>query len=680
MANFNNFTNYNQTVSGITHDLKKLGDYSRKMKLDGNASAIDEVLKRLEENEFRVAIVGEFNHGKSTLINALLAKDVLPMNILPTTATLNKVRYNIDKFVEIRYKDGREEKIGIDQLNNYVTKITKEGEERAKTIKEAIVHYPVPYCQNGVTIIDTPGLNDDEAMTEVVMEVLPQIDAAIMVIMAQFPLSESERDFLESKLITSDLGRVMFVVTGIDQIDAEDADRVLQHIAESIQEHIVAKAKRTYGEGSEEFEKYRSKIGKVKVHGLSAKKALKAEMDNDDKMLKESCFPEFKTALECFLTEEKGAITLAVPLNRIKASSVELEKAAELRSGVLAMQKDEFKKKYTLATEEIERIRRRRNEELSRIHVAEDRVLEELAPAIKSFWPSVETAAMSAIDSVEIKKIDDIKNEKEQKKVVEKLTNAVRNAISLESEIRAENVRATIIAALGQEADKISGFEASFFQATDNVQGLFTADQAKQKKEAAKEAGIDIVKDILKGGDFLGGAIKGFKERGVKGALVDGAVKATGAIVGVGLFLAIPFAAPAVIIGALGTGLFCHFTGKWAKGKFFPGNQIVEFKNSFKKAVQEDLNLMKIEAGASKGVREQVGGAFKALTENIRSETENTLTDMQRQLDQIKDEKIKSEADCENERKALNSMLEDVEAICARANEIGEQIMEVLSK
>jgi len=216
MADFNNFINYKKTESGIIHDLKVLQEYSRKMKLDGNASAIDEVLKRLEGNTFNVAILGEFKRGKSTLINALLAENVLPTNVLPCSAALNKITYDIEKSVELIYKDGRNEKIDIDQLNKYVTKLTKESAERAKTIKEAIVHYPVRYCENGVTIIDTPGLNDNAAMDEVTLSVLPQIDAALMVIMPQSPFADSERNFVDTRLITSDLGRVLFVVNGID--------------------------------------------------------------------------------------------------------------------------------------------------------------------------------------------------------------------------------------------------------------------------------------------------------------------------------------------------------------------------------------------------------------------------------------------------------------------------------
>ena len=106
-TSFSNFTNYKQTVMDLTGDLKKIREFSLRMNLEGNAAAADSVLTRLAEDTFSVAIVGEFKRGKSTLINALLEKDVLPTDVVPTTATLNKVAYSVTPFVRIEYNDGK---------------------------------------------------------------------------------------------------------------------------------------------------------------------------------------------------------------------------------------------------------------------------------------------------------------------------------------------------------------------------------------------------------------------------------------------------------------------------------------------------------------------------------------------------------------------------------------------
>ena len=133
----------------------------------------------------------------------MLGQDVLPADVLPATATLNRVTYSEEPYVQVEYKDGRSERVDIDQLENYVTKLTMESEEVAETVKEATVYYETDFCRNNVDIIDTPGLNDDEQMTNVTLSILPQIDAAVFVISANSPFSQFEKDFLEKKMLTS---------------------------------------------------------------------------------------------------------------------------------------------------------------------------------------------------------------------------------------------------------------------------------------------------------------------------------------------------------------------------------------------------------------------------------------------------------------------------------------------
>ena len=138
--NFSSFTGYKQIVMELVGDLKTLKEYSERLNLSGSVESIDNALKKLAEDSFDIAIIGEFNRGKSTLINALIGKDVLPMDVLPTTATLNRITYNIAPYVHVNFKDGREEDVDIENLKEYVTKITDEASEMAKSIDEVIVN------------------------------------------------------------------------------------------------------------------------------------------------------------------------------------------------------------------------------------------------------------------------------------------------------------------------------------------------------------------------------------------------------------------------------------------------------------------------------------------------------------------------------------------------------------
>lgn len=680
-TSFSGFINYKQTMTSITTDLKKLREYSEKLDLNGNINGIDEILKRMANDNFNVAIVGEFKRGKSTVINALLGKNILPVDVLPTTATLNKITYNVAPFVTVEYKDGRKEQIGIEELDNYVTKLTRESEERAKTIKEAVVYYPINYCKNGVTIIDTPGLNDDAAMTEVTMSVLPTIDAALMVIMAQAPFSESERDFLESKIITSDLGRVLFVVTGIDLLDEEDVDRVLENIKRRIQEHVLKKAESVYGVDSREYQTYQRKLGNINLYGLSAKKALKAKVKGDVQMLEDSCFPTFEAALEKFLSEERGAITLSVPVSRIKTASMELVKAIQLRMSSMDMMASEFEKKYTAALGEIESVRKERSREFDTVNENADKAFAGLLPMIDSYWDTAEQAVSDAIDAYPISN-SDLKKENAAA-TAQALTNQVKNAVAKVSQTVSERIQNAINVALEGEAQRLAGFENYFFQATERIHGMF---MPQRTSASGGDSVIGVVANSLVGFG-IGGVYVGFKEAGWRGALLGGATGVGGMALGnIGVFgllmpaLAIPITWPVVIVGSLVVGTLSLFSSKWVVDKTFSREKIETYKASFKAQVLEEIQRMKGENNFAETVRRQVDEAFGALKEKIRKETENILEDTQNQLTQIKVELAQQQVSGSKEKEQLDEMLESINQICVRAEELEQQLVRILSR
>ena len=99
-----------------------------------------------------------------------------------------------------------------------MTKLDEEKEAQAAKVEEAVVYYPCKFCQNGVDIVDTPGLNDDERMTRITEEIIPKLDVVIMVLVPDNPFSISEADFVLNKLMTSDLGRLLFLVNKIDTV------------------------------------------------------------------------------------------------------------------------------------------------------------------------------------------------------------------------------------------------------------------------------------------------------------------------------------------------------------------------------------------------------------------------------------------------------------------------------
>ena len=121
------FINYKQVVMTLANDLNRLKSFSNKLNLSKSIELIDTILEKIRTESFSLAIVGEFNRGKSKLINALLGQEILPSDVLPTTATLNRVIFGMTPSVKVVFKDGSQKEVPIKELKQYVTKLTVES-------------------------------------------------------------------------------------------------------------------------------------------------------------------------------------------------------------------------------------------------------------------------------------------------------------------------------------------------------------------------------------------------------------------------------------------------------------------------------------------------------------------------------------------------------------------------
>ena len=156
---------------------------------------IQALLDRLDAARLRVLVAGEAKRGKSTLINALLGRDVLPSGVTPLTAVATTVRYGDDVRAEVVFRDGHEEQHPLSALADFVTEVRNPRNERM--VAGVTVYLDAPVLAGGVELVDTPGTGSVfQWDTEAAYEALRTMDAAVFVLAADPPVSASERDLL----------------------------------------------------------------------------------------------------------------------------------------------------------------------------------------------------------------------------------------------------------------------------------------------------------------------------------------------------------------------------------------------------------------------------------------------------------------------------------------------------
>ncbi len=162
------------------------------------STQLKEALYRLQmrsEEPMKVAITGQFSSGKSTFLNALLAKSILPTGITPVTSKVNYIRYGDAFKIRVRYKDGRDEYHDISSIASFT-----DQREHVEDIAYLVLYAPLNILKD-IVFVDTPGLNSQAASdTQTTEKVLKEVDGIIWLTLIDNAGKMSELQVLEEYL------------------------------------------------------------------------------------------------------------------------------------------------------------------------------------------------------------------------------------------------------------------------------------------------------------------------------------------------------------------------------------------------------------------------------------------------------------------------------------------------
>ena len=220
----------------LIDNIKQLSDFANKAGYNDIAKSASDIISDLHRQTFSVAVVGEFSRGKSSLINRLLDREILPVGDMPTTSMLTSIKFGENDNIKI-IKNGNEQVDEYSVCEDVWDKITdnKTPDELAK--EKAAVLLNLPWLQeSGIEIIDTPGAGDlEEARAKVIGDALLTCDAAVIAISATSPFSLSEKLFVEQRLFSHKIPFLMVVITKLDTIKQSERAGVINYIKSKLQ-------------------------------------------------------------------------------------------------------------------------------------------------------------------------------------------------------------------------------------------------------------------------------------------------------------------------------------------------------------------------------------------------------------------------------------------------------------
>jgi small GTP-binding protein len=298
------------SLTSVLDELDALADAAARETLAG-------LRDRLQAGRLRVLVVGEAKRGKSTLVNALLGREILPAGVTPLTAVATTVTYGTEELVRVVFLDGRTATGPLAGLDDFVTERGNPGNRRE--VAGVTVEVNAPILARGVELVDTPGTGSvHEHNTAAADSALPTMDAAVFVLTADPPVSATERDLL-SRVAGLSVSRFV-VLNKADYLDEQGLAEALGFTG-----RVVAEAT---GEPA-------------RVYALSARAALTGAGD--------AGFDAFAADFRAYLETGRAADlerSAAAHLRRLTGSLLDevtlARRAAQMREGAAAERVDDF--------------------------------------------------------------------------------------------------------------------------------------------------------------------------------------------------------------------------------------------------------------------------------------------------------------------------------------------------
>ncbi len=270
--------------------LSSLTESARAIGLAEPPAALAPYAQKLADNTYQVLVVGEAKRGKSTFVNALIGRDILPTDVDIATSQVFRICPAERAAYRLRFEDDSQQAIAAADLPRYGSQVVEDAEgvpRLDQIIRWIEVDAPVQFLPGNVRILDTPGLGALYAShAQITLRFVPNADAVIFVLDSQAPIGEPEIQIVKDLLAVTP--SIFFIQTKIDLFRREVWQEILKRNEEILKNQLG------------------DRLRDPRVWPISSINLRKAAQTGDDDYLMVSRQKDLAAALQSFLFRVAG--------------------------------------------------------------------------------------------------------------------------------------------------------------------------------------------------------------------------------------------------------------------------------------------------------------------------------------------------------------------------------------
>ncbi len=184
-----------------------------------------------QEKTLNIAVLGRFKAGKSSFLNHLLGRPLLPIGVIPVTSVVTEIQWGPRERAEILFADGRMEQAPVDRIGDFISE--SHNPENAKQVARVRVELPSMDRYRGIRFVDTPGLESVfEHNTDASLEWLPNVGLALVAVGVDPPLSQHDIELIRN--LSRYTPNISLLLTKVDVLDENERVQVREFVQKQL--------------------------------------------------------------------------------------------------------------------------------------------------------------------------------------------------------------------------------------------------------------------------------------------------------------------------------------------------------------------------------------------------------------------------------------------------------------